>query len=69
MPLNSPPERRGGKPEVTGPAVRTIAGRVLARGWAWPAEAKALAASALTQSPDNPAPPPADRHGLLKKGL
>lgn len=40
--------------EKTSAEVRAIAGRVLQRGWAWPHEAKALAASALTQSPDRP---------------
>lgn len=38
--------------EQTGPTIRMIAGRVLQRGFAWPHEAKAMAASLLTQSPD-----------------
>lgn len=40
------------KNERTSADIATIAGRVLQRGWAWPHEAKALAASALTQTAD-----------------
>ena len=38
--------------ERTSADVAAIAGRVMQRGWAWPHEAKALAASALTQTAD-----------------
>lgn len=40
------------KNERTSAEIAAIAGRVLQRGWAWPHEAKALAASALTQTAD-----------------
>lgn len=58
--------------EQSGPEARTIAGRVLRRGFAWPSEATTLAASVLTQAPTHAGsrpPPSTDRHGVLKKGL
>ncbi len=38
--------------EKTSPTVASIASKVLKRGWAYPKEARSLAASCLTQTKD-----------------
>lgn len=48
--------RRMADHERSSTRLATIAGRVLKKGWASPAEAMQLAASVLTQAQDKPAP-------------
>ena len=47
--MTTPAEHLAPPREQSSARLASIAGRVLQRGFAWPAEAKALAASVLTQ--------------------
>jgi hypothetical protein len=52
----SPTKPTSTRNEQSSTRLRTIAGKVLQRRFAWPWEAMALAASVLTQAPDRERP-------------